>query len=117
MRRSFASDSRRSSNSAASAGKRPQNTTGTDGLKPGSGADAGLRSSVMVSPTSVSATALMPAVIKPISPGPSASAGRGFGVKVPTCSTWCTVPAAIMRIFMPFFSTPSMIRTRIITPR
>ena len=49
----------------------PQNTTGWAGLKPGSGLRAGRFSSVMVSPTLVSATSLMEAVKKPISPGPS----------------------------------------------
>src|SRR5216684_2961599 len=53
---------RKSSNCAASTGNSPQNTTGIAGRKPGSAAAAGLRSSVMVSPTRVSATSLMDAV-------------------------------------------------------
>ena len=73
--------------SAASSGNRPQNTTGTDGLKPGSGSEAGFRSSVMVSPILVSDTSLMPDVMKPISPGPSSLLCSGFGVKKPTRST------------------------------
>ena len=63
FRRSFARLSRRSSNSPASTGNRPQNTTGTDGLKPASGSAVGRFSSVMVSPTWVSATSLIEAVI------------------------------------------------------
>src|SRR5215471_11416551 len=50
------------SKSAASTGNSPQNTTGTAGRKPGSGVSTGWRSSVMVSPTRVSATSLMDAV-------------------------------------------------------
>ena len=60
---------RRSSKLAASTGNRPQNTTGIAGRKPGSGSSTGLRSSVMVSPTRVSATSLIEAVMAPISPG------------------------------------------------
>ena len=56
---------RKSSNCAASTGNRPQNTTGIAGLKPGSGSSTGLRSSVMVSPTRVSATSLIDAVEHP----------------------------------------------------
>jgi len=87
LRRSFARLSRSFSKSAVSVGKRPQNTTGSEGLNPGSGAAAGRRSSVIVSPTFTSATALMPAVMKPISPGPSAATSFGLGVKTPTRST------------------------------
>ena len=87
LRRSFARPSRKSSKSAASAGKRLQNTTGTDGLKPGRGAGAGLRSSVTVSPTRQWATSLMAAVRNPISPGPRRSASVRAGVKTPTRST------------------------------
>ena len=42
-----------------------------------------LRSSVIVSPTRVSATCLIWAVMKPISPGPSAAASAIFGRKTP----------------------------------
>ena len=79
--------SRRSSKRAASTGKKPANTTGCAGLKPGSGSAAGLRSSVTVSPTLVSATCLMAAVKKPISPGPSLSTNSRFGRDIPTRST------------------------------
>ena len=78
--------SRRSSNSEASTGNRPQNTTGCAGLKPGSGASAGRFSSVTVSPTRVSATCLIEAVKKPISPGPSLSRISCLGRKMPTRS-------------------------------
>ncbi len=80
------SNSRKTSNSAASAGKRPQNTTGTEGLKPASISVAGLRSSVMVSPTLQSAIVLMPAMMKPISPGPSSAMSVALGAKMPTLS-------------------------------
>jgi hypothetical protein len=75
---------RRSSKSAASTGKRPQNTTGCAGLKPGRASPSGFRSSVIVSPTRVSATSLIEAVMKPISPGPSASIVSIFGVSTPS---------------------------------
>ena len=42
--------------------EQPQNTTGRLGWKPGSGSGAGLRSSVIVSPTLQSATVLMAAL-------------------------------------------------------
>ena len=67
---------RRSSKSAASTGKRPQKTTGCAGRKPGSISVTGFLSSVMVSPTRVSATSLIEAVRKPISPGPSFGRGQ-----------------------------------------
>ena len=54
--------SRRLSNSAESTGKKPQNTTGWAGWKPGSGSGVGFFSSVIVSPTRVSATCLIAAV-------------------------------------------------------
>ncbi len=78
---------RRSSKSAASTGNRPQKTTGWAGLKPGSMWAVGRLSSVIVSPTRVSATSLIEAVMKPISPGPSASTVSIFGVMTPTRST------------------------------
>jgi hypothetical protein len=54
---------RKSSKSAASVGKRPQKTTGWAGLNPGSASCVGRRSSVIVSPTRVSATCLIWAVM------------------------------------------------------
>jgi hypothetical protein len=78
---------RRFSNSAASTGKRPQNTTGCTGLKPGRAEAVGRRSSVMVSPTRVSATSLIDAVRKPTSPGPSSAASCIFGRNTPMRST------------------------------
>ena len=80
--------SRKSSNSLASTGNRPQNTTGWAGLKPGRGIAAGRFSSVTVSPTRVSATCLIEAVKKPISPGPSRARISCLGRKMPTRSTW-----------------------------
>ena len=115
--RSLESNSRSCSNSAASAGNRPQNTTGTEGLKPASMSAAGLRSSVMVSPTLQSAMVLMPAMMKPTSPGPSSATSLGLGVKTPTLSRSYDAAAAIMRMRMPFLSTPSLTRTRVTTPR
>jgi hypothetical protein len=41
----------------------------------------------MVSPTRVSATSLIEAVMKPISPGPSSGTTTSFGVMTPTRST------------------------------
>ena len=108
--------SRSCSNSAASVGKRPQKTTGTLGLKPGR-AGAGRRSSVMVSPIWQSATSLMPAVMKPTSPGPSAGSFSCLGVKTPTWSTSWAAPVDIMRTFIPALSTPFFTRTRMMTPR
>ncbi len=87
LRRSRPIAARRSSNSAASTGNRPQNTTGCAGLKPGSASAQGLRSSVIVSPTRVSATCLICAVMKPISPGPSCAASFILGVNTPRRST------------------------------
>ena len=56
-------------------------------LEAGQGVGVPLRSSVMVSPTWVSATCLIWAVMKPTSPGPSLSTGTFLGVKTPICST------------------------------
>ena len=78
---------RNCSNWAASTGKSPQKTTGCAGRKPGSIAAVGFLSSVIVSPTRVSATSLIEAVRKPISPGPSSSTSTFFGVITPTRST------------------------------
>ena len=74
---------RSASKSEASTGNRPQNTTGCEGRKPGSGEAVGRRSSVIVSPTLVSATCLIEAVMKPISPGPSSSVSRRLGTNTP----------------------------------
>ena len=62
--------SRNFSKSLASVGKRPQNTTGWTSLNPGSACAVGRFASVIVSPTRVSATSLIWAVMKPISPAP-----------------------------------------------
>ena len=80
--------SRNASNSLASTGNRPQNTTGCADLNPASGASAGFFSSVTVSPTRVSATWRIEAVKKPISPGPSEGRISCFGRKMPTRSIW-----------------------------
>ena len=66
----LAEASRRSSKSAASTGNRPQKTTGCTALKPGSAwrPAAFLGDGVA---DWLSATALIAAVMKPISPGPS----------------------------------------------
>ena len=114
---SFSNASRSPEKSFVSTGNNPQNTTGTDGANPGKAASHWRRSSVMVSPTLASATRLTPALIKPISPGPKASSATGFGANTPTRSITCVAPVAIMRIFIPFFSTPWRTRTNVITPR
>ena len=62
----------------------------------------------MVSPTLQSAMVLMPAMMKPISPGPSSATSLGLGVNTPTLSRSYDAAAAIMRMRMPFFSTPSL---------
>ncbi|MNZ91586.1 hypothetical protein D3C78_1105750 [compost metagenome] len=98
LRRSLPTAARRSSKSAASTGKRPQNTTGCAGLKPGRACAVGRLSSVMVSPTRVSATSLIEAVMKPISPGPRLSTLTIFGVSTPTRSMPYFAPEPIMRI-------------------
>ncbi len=84
--RSFHIAARSASKSAASTGNSPQNTTGCAGRKPASGVSTGFLSSVMVSPTRVSATSLIDAVKKPISPGPSSSTSTFFGLMTPTRS-------------------------------
>ncbi len=68
LRRSLYRLSRSFSKSAASTGNRPQNTTGWTSLNPGSASAVGRLASVIVSPTRVSATSLICAVMKPISP-------------------------------------------------
>jgi hypothetical protein len=75
-------------------------------------------SSVIVSPTRVSATSLICAVMNPTSPGPSSSTVTILGVNTPVRSTRYFAPLApIMRMVWPFFRTPSMTRTRTMTPR
>ncbi len=59
----------------------------------------------------------MEAVRNPISPGPRRVPLTIFGVKLPTLSTWCSAPEPIIRIFMPGFSSPSITRTSVMTPR
>jgi len=71
----------------------------------------------MVSPILQSATVLMPAVMKPISPGPSSGTATPLGVNTPTRSTVWVAPVAIMRILRPGFKTPSFTRTSVTTPR
>ena len=77
---------RRSSKSAASTGNRPQKTTGWAGLKPGRASVQPRFSSVMVSPTRVSATCLICAVMKPTSPGPRMGMSCILGLKTPIFS-------------------------------
>ena len=66
-------------------------------------AAAGRLASVMVSPTRVSATSLICAVMKPISPGPSSVSCSILGRKQPTRSTRWVVPAAMNLTCAPFF--------------
>ena len=63
---------------------------------------AGLRSSVIVSPTRASPISLMAAVMKPTSPGPSVSISSALGVNTPTRSTRCAAPVPMKRTFWPF---------------
>ena len=71
----------------------------------------------MVSPTLVSRTCLIDAVMKPISPGPSASTGSIAGRKTPMRSTLWRAPVCIIRMESPFLSRPSTMRTSTTTPR
>ncbi len=109
--------SRSFSKSAASTGKRPQNTTGWTSLKPGSASAVGRLASVSVSPTRACATSLICAVMKPISPGPRSGSCSILGRKAPTRSIRCVVPAAMNLICWPFLIVPSITRTRMTTPR
>ncbi len=75
-------------------------------------------SSVMVSPTRVSATSLIAAVMKPISPGPSSSTSSIFGrehADALDARRWRRCPSC--GCVWPFLSTPSMTRTSTTTPR
>ena len=71
----------------------------------------------MVSPTRVSATSLMEAVMKPNSPGPISSTVSILGVNTPVRSTGYFADVPIMRTVWPFRKIPSMTRTKTITPR
>ena len=117
FRANFSIASRRSSNWALSTGNKPQNTTGCEGLNPGRATSVPFFSWVIVSPTRVSRTCLMDAVIKPISPGPNSSMSCIFGRKTPKRSTWWVewLDSILMR--SPFFKTPSMMRTKTTTPK
>src|SRR5262249_39822879 len=64
----------------------------------GSAAVTGRRSSVMVSPTRVSATSLIEAVSMPISPGPSSSIGTSLGVYGLTMRASCVVLAQLQSL-------------------
>jgi hypothetical protein len=110
-------ESRSFSKSLASVGKRPQKTTGWTSLNPGSASLVGRRASVIVSPTRVSATSLIWAVMKPISPALRLSNCSILGRKTPTRSTRWTVPAAMNLICWPFLIAPSITRIRMTTPR
>ena len=86
-------------------------------MKPGSGSAVGFFALVMVSPTRVSATSLIEAVRKPISPGPSSFTSVFFGVNTPTRSTLYSAPVRIIWISSPSFIVPSTMRTSTMTPR
>ena len=88
VQRSLPIASRRSSKRAASTGKKPAKTTDCAGRKPGSWVAVMFFSSTTVSPTRVSATCLIEAVKKPISPGPSSSTVSFLGRDTPTRSSW-----------------------------
>ena len=62
----------------------------------------------MVSPTLVSATSLICAVMKPISPGPSSSTGTRLGREHADAVDLDAGAVAIMWIFWPFLITPSI---------
>ena len=85
--------------------------------KPGSASAQGLSTSVMVSPTLVSATFLMVATKKPTSPAESSASATGFGVITPMLSTSKVLPFDMTLIFMPLRSVPLMTRASTMTPR
>ena len=95
----------------------PEKTIGSAFLNPGSGASAGVRADVTVSPTSVSAMDLMLAVKYPTSPAVSASRRSSErGDIVPVSTTSNSAPVCIIRTRSPGASLPSYSRTYTITP-
>ena len=110
--------SRRSSKSAASTGNRPQNTTGCAGLKPGSACAVGRR---------VLGDGVADAGVGDLLDrgGEEADLAGAELVDVDACLgredadavDLVAAPVPIMRMVWPFFSTPSMTRTRTTTPR
>ena len=73
--------------------------------------------SVTVSPTAVSFTFLMEAVMYPTIPAESSSQGMNCPApKTPTSTTSSFAPVAIIRMTVPFFTVPSMMRQKMMTP-
>ena len=87
------------------------------GLNPGKGFVIGSEASQIVSPTLVSDNVLIPAIINPISPEFNSSTSIGFGVNTPTYSITYSSSLDINLIFIFFFIFPSIILTKITTPR
>ena len=86
-------------------------------MYPGSGSAQGLSALVIVSPTRVSFTFLMLAVIYPTMPALSSSHGINCPApKYPTSTTFAVAPVAIIFIFIPAFTTPCFKRQKTITP-
>ena len=72
----------------------------------------GASAPVTVSPTRVSWTVLMEAVIYPTSPAESSASGfREVAPMEPTSTTPNSAPVAIIRMVMPGFTEPSITRT------
>ena len=87
------------------------------GLKPGNAFATGFLVNVIVSPTFVSETLLIPVTINPISPGPKLSLSIGFGVKTPTLSILYLALFDIIKISSSFLIKPSITLTNITTPK
>ena len=86
-------------------------------LYPGNAFSQGLLFNVIVSPTLVSFTFFILAVIYPTIPAESSSHGINWPApKYPTSTTSSTAPVAIILIGSPFFTLPSLILTNTITP-
>jgi hypothetical protein len=88
-----------------------------DFLEAGQRFAAGRLASVMVSPTRVSATSLICAVMKPISPAAELGQHFDLGAHAADAVDQVLVPAAMNLICWPLRITPSMTRTRMTTPR
>ncbi len=109
---SFSSASRRSSYLAPSAGYIPAYTIGFTFLNPGSGAAQGRSAEVTVSPTRVSPTFFIDAVMYPTSPAERQSRFlRPNGSIIPTSTTSKVFLLDIIIILSPGRTRPSITRT------
>jgi hypothetical protein len=96
----------------------PEKTIGCAGLYPGSASAAEFSASVTVSPTRVSATFLMLAVMYPTSPALKTSQGSNpTGRICPISTTRYSAPVPIIRTVISRRSRPSIRRMYTMTPR